>query len=326
MATLNNISVIARHNRPGTLSKNLLELQYMLNGVYTDPYSVCAVHILKNASADSPDPYLDRDSGSSRYGLLHDSAVNTSADMIFTNSGTIGLGQQDPNHAAFSVANYDGTARESSGIFQIATGRFAVALQPNASYWAASATYTPTDLSNSGVNSASSTGKYFDIWTIVDVEGSKPTTYINTFELKRDNVVTTTEPLTFSTSHKLLQKYVELSSVVQLEMTTDHVVHNRNIPNEIKNLFTDSIVTSAGLEITKVAEDGRFTVSSVHDTSANIHINSADTITYLWDTSDLSSFNDTYGFGGQRGVYEIRARYRVLDEVRYSDRFRIVVR
>ena len=326
MAKLNSISVVPRHNRPGTLTKNLLELQFMINGVYTNPYEVCSVHIVKNASADSPDAYLIRDSSSTSYGLITTQTMNTSADMIFTSSGTLGPAVQAPANAAFNTSHYDGTARESSGIFRTDTGKFAVVLQPNASYWAASATYNPANLSNSATNSASSTGKYFDIWTIVDVEGASPATYINTFELKRDNVVTTTEPLTFTTSHKLKQKYVDLSAVIQLEMGTDHVVHNRNISNEMKNLFTDSIITDAGLEITKVTEDGRFTVSSVHDTSSNVNINSADTILYLWDTKDLSSFNNTYGFGGQRGVYEIRARYTVLNETRYSDRFKLVVR
>jgi hypothetical protein len=52
-------------------------------------------------------------------------------------------------------------------------------------------------------NSASATGGYIDIWTVVDAEGSKAQIYVNTFNLDTANVFTTSEPIEVTTQNKL---------------------------------------------------------------------------------------------------------------------------
>ena len=332
MTKIDNYVVVPRHNRPGTMSRNFLEFQTMLNGQYFDPYEVCSVHIFKNNEADSPDKYLVRDGSSPYYGHVKGSAAIASADMIFCNSGGINWEEpkrQNPRHAHFRPSRYNGQARQWGGrILRTGRGKFGVILQPSSAWFAASATYNREfpDL-NQKVNSASSTGKYFDIWTVVTHAGASATTYINNFELKRDNLVTTTEGINFTTSHKLLQKYLEMGSRIKLELTTEHVIHNRNIPPDVKNLFMDSVITNARFKVWKVTDKGRIPVRGWRGSGGHVEISSADTITYLFDTNRLRRRWVLRRTGEPpEGIYEIQAKYRILNERRFTEKFKIVVR
>ena len=303
MVQLNGHNVTPRHNRPGVLGNTYLEFFFINNGAFAHPYEVCSVHIFADTTNGDSSELINSS------GTLDSSTVSSLAKMEFTNSATV-LGTL-PDSSGFDPTGFGDDVNTASAIYRIGDGEghFAVALKPNA-LWAGGAS----------ANSASSTGKYFDIWTVVDVNGSDPRTYVHAFELFRDVIFSITEPLLVTTSHALVQKYVNKNSIVKLQIKSDHVVNNRNISEEIKNVFTQSVVNNAAVRIIKLKDDTSTglpydQIKNWGDTSGYVQIDSADTITYNWDTS-----------GMETGMYELQVSSTVLDQTIMSDKFNLVVR
>ena len=325
MSTLNDIPVTPRANRPSTVSDAYFELFFISGGRLSDAFEVCSVHVFPDTAKGDSSVWLDTSAGSSSLGLVA-SSFHASANIIFSNVGLNGVPVTSPLAAEFDPTNFLVTdpnnqdqTNSASSIFRPGTGHYGVVLRPGCEW---NSELVDIDFSDNKNNTASGTGKYFDIWTLVDVDGSKARTFINSFTLYRGDVVAVTEPLLVNTSHRLVQKYVNKGSNEKLQFTTEHVVINRNISQDIKNIFMDSVIGNPAIRILKISDDTSqglpYTlIKDWEDTAPDIQVDSSDTITMNWNTS---------GSEISTGVYQFQVSSAVLDNVVMSDKFNLVVR
>ena len=113
------------------------------------------------------------------------------------------------------------------------------------------------------------------------------------------NTFAVTEPLEVTTSNKLVQRYVQLGSKKRLQIQTEIVVDNEPIKENLRNLMeTGSLLSNPKISITKLNESPVLT-SRVQITgesgvggfqSAGVSLDSQGTISYVWDTNDISPF------------------------------------
>ena len=294
MATFNDYPVNARSNRPNVLGRTLLEHLNINNGSYEYPFLVSSVTILPDVNGD-PSIYLDRDLDSERYGLLSDDAQLASLATFETKAdGTY-----------YDISNYDplapgwSTSVEARGIYDSGVGRLSIVLDGNI-----------TD------NAPSSVGNYYDVWTVYNFENSKPVTHFHKFALHNDTVVSLTEPLLITPTSKLINKYVNQGSVIDLKIQTDYTVNNRSLPDDVRNIFKDSVVMDAEVyihEVTKTPHTQPFNV--IYNWVVADSITADDTIISNLDTTELNP-----------GTYIVKARYKILNELYYTDDFTLVIR
>ena len=337
MTSFNGITVINRANRPSPISPCKLDFIWIKDGSYQNPFQVCSVHIFPNTKFGSPNPYVDLTPGAANYGLVS----STATDYIFRNYKRDDLGNRTGFNANVSamngangVLNYTG-GNSASAIFNPSVGNFTVILQPGAEYF-------PTSVLDAGANwlpvsgnSASATGDYLDIWTLVDVEGSRAQIYVNSFKLNSASVVAITEPLLVTPTNKLIQRYVEVGSREKLRVKTHLAVDNEPISDSLRNLLeTGALLSNPEIRIVKLNESPELTsrvmISDFGDTTDDVQRDSQNMISYLWDTTLIvPKFNQPGTadiLGGSRGVYEITVRYNILTERFYSTKFKLIVR
>tara|TARA_R100000458_G_scaffold15587_2_gene13287 strand:+ start:2058 stop:2954 length:897 start_codon:yes stop_codon:yes gene_type:complete len=290
-------TVTARFNRPSPTSRTLLEFMYVKNGTYSDPTSIKSVHIFKDTNLGSADNWLDLSSASTTYGLVAASS-NASALIVFSGS------TQDE-------ADYNATP--SGVIFKRSTGKYAVLLEDEIPWFDASTGAARTYYTSSTDLTA---GKYWDIWTVVD--NSTSSTYVHSFELFNDNIITLSEPMMVTTRQKLVQKYINKNSKIDLHITSEHTVNNTNITPEIKSVFNSTILDNAAIRIIKLKDDtstGTPYEETLAWTSTGVSVNSDDTIIYNWNTA-----------GAEVGTYQLQVSSTFLDQNVMSDKFNLVVR
>ena len=328
MTAFNNITVINRANRPSPISPCKLDFIWIKDGSYQNPFQVCSVHIFPNTQFGSPNPYVNLTAGDANYGLVS----STATDYIFRNYKRNGAGVRigfDANVSACAAeADYVG-GNSASAIFNTSPGNFSVILQPEANYFPTTApanNWLPVSS-----NSASATGDYLDIWTLVDVEGSRAQIYVNSFKLNSNSNVALTEPLLVTPTNKLIQRYVEIGSKEKLRVKTSLVVDNEPISNDLRNLLeTGSLLSAPEMRIVKLNESPELTsrvmIKDFSDTSGSIQLDSHNMISYLWDTSNIVAKDSDDVLGGSRGVYEITVKYNILTETFYSPKFKLIVR
>ena len=289
-------TVTARFNRPSPTDRTMLEFMYLKNGTFADPTSIKSVHIFKDINLGSADTWLDLSATSARYGLVA-TASNASALIVF--SGTQ------------NEADYNATP--SGVVFKRSTGKYAVLLEEAIPWFDADTGGSKTYYTSSTDLTAT---KYWDIWTVT--EGSSETTYIHSFEFFNDNIITLTEPLMVTTRQRLVQKYLNKNSKVDLHITSEHTVNNTNITPEVKNIFNSTILSNAAIRIIKLKDDtstGTPYEETLAWTSTGVSINSDDTIIYNWDTASK-----------EVGTYELQVSSTFLDQNIMSDKFNLVVR
>lgn len=318
MTSINGVTVIPRHNRPSPVQNTDLRLYFYGDGQQANPFEVCSVHIFKDTKANhngDPSPYLDLSSGSTTYGQVHVSAVSA-ADFIFrpTDEGY-------PGNSTFDLSNFTDSDVDGSGIYRDKAGELVVVLRPNGVYRKNGVDYS---------NGVSATGRYFDIWTIRDVADSLLKTYIHTFELFRDNFYAVTSPLQIKINSRLINKYVEYGSDIELIFRNEISILNKDIDDATKNILRDAIIQTASVEILKVNESQEYhpywTVSGYSDTEDAVRITSTDDVILKWNTSDLANFDSVANFGGRTGVYQVRLKVVAAGQTFMSPKFRIVVR
>lgn len=308
-----NIEVIRRVNRPSPSDKVSLELIILNNGTKTEPYEVCAVYVfpkvIGNDSLGLSIPlhyFQDASATSSRYGIVATAAFNTSCDFVW--SGNAGYAS-----AIGNTSTYDATTSAASAIYRKEAGHYAVVLQSDASC-TISGTLTQ--------NAASATGTYFDVWEIVNVNGSNAQLYINEFELFNDNFVGLVEPLQFTANTVMHTKRMQLGSIQRLIFGTSIVVLNTNINDEIKAVIDKSVLSTAQLQITKYHEDNNLpnfvTVSGYSDTSGSVEVTSDDSISFLLDTTTLSGISN---IGRSEGIYHAKVKFTLFDQTFVSEEF-----
>ena len=292
MATFNSSSVTLRFNRPSPTGKTLLEFHYLKGGAYQDPYEVSSVHIFKDTNAGDSSNWLDSSATSDRYGLIL-SSLEVSAVALF---------KVQAAESAYVAG--------SNKIFKSSTGKFGVVLEEGMGW-------TDVNASSRTFTNAPA-AKYWDVWTVRDISGGSFSTYIHSFELFEDSIISLTEPLMVTTSQRLVQKYINKNSKTDLHITSQHTVTNSNVTSEVKNIFNNTILNNAAIRIIKLKDDT--STGAPYDevlswTSTGVTVNSEDTIIYNWDTATQAV-----------GTYELQVSSTFLNQNVMSDKFNLVVR
>ena len=343
MTTFNGVTVISRGNRPTPLIPAKLDFYNYVAGTLSDPFQVCSVHIFPNTTFGTADDYVNKTAGDPNYGLVDSGATN----MVFHNylldeftgeaigfDGSIG-GMASPvsftgdlRYAASSIFNYPDNVPGALP----EPGHFSVILQPSGVYYQTSAAPEFTTSLN---NTASSTGGYIDIWTVVQTEGSRAQIYVNQFDMQTANVFAASQPLEVTTSNKLVQRYIEAGSRKRLQIKTAIVVDNEPMEQSLRNLIeTGSLLSNPQISITKLNESptltSRVAITGFNSVggfiSSGVSLDTHGTISFVWDTTNIQPFYDGENLGGPLGVYEITVKYDIVDETIISDRFKLIVR
>lgn len=344
---INNIQVVDRNARPSVLSKVALRTFFVNNGEFIDPYAISSVSVYHAAANQSPSGILEVSSGVISSGHYSDAvmvfgvstAINPSGspdDTAAREAGTVvktnGVvresfkereytGQLGPNDATSEDTNRS-PASGVSGVYRINTGEYAVVLDGGISL---------SGLGHDGAvvtNSANTVGDYIDVWTVKLTENSEWNTYINSFKLFSDTLYTLTEPLLLRTTNKLINKRVTMGSKVDLKITTEMTVENKNIDQNIKNAMKDIGLQNITVEIEKINDTNGHLPSRVraknHKTNpatfADPNITSDNTIVYTLDTAELGPVTagafatDDAEFGSKTGTYHVFATYTVLNQ------------
>ena len=336
MTTFNGHTVIQRDNRPSPISPAKLDFFLVKDGSYIDPFQVCSVHVFPDTQFGSADSYLDLVPGSPTYGLVGTTGYEK---MVFHNQLTDPITAQvigfDANISGMAQENTYNSANPmtASGVFRTSPGVFSVILQTGTKFWPTSSTVF-TELPSDS-NSASGTGGYLDLWTIVDAKDSRAQVYANVFGLTTANVFGSTGPLAVTTNNRLIQRYIDVGSKKSLQIKTELVVSNNTIKASLRNLMeTGALLQSPEISITKLNESPALT-SRVQITgvggiggfiSDGVRLDSNGTISFLWDTASIVAFYEDENLGGTTGVYEIQVKYQLLDETILSPRFKLIVR
>jgi ATP sulfurylase len=238
--------------------------------------------------------------------------------MNFANSSVA------PSNVAFNASNYAGALPSASGIYKLGTGQYAVVLDGSINL---SGIYEGTVIENT----ATTATNYIDVWTVKMAQTSDYKTYINEFKLYDDTLFTTTQPIVFTTSNKLRNKHVKLGSKVDLTISTEFNIGNKDIDSSIMNIFRESVIVNPSIQIIKLNDDytlpARVTVSAFADTSAYTDLTSDNTIIFNWDTNSLYTLPTVLNgtFGPLTGAYQIQVKYSVLNQVILSDYLNLIV-
>lgn len=296
MAQFNGYEVVKRYNRPSILLRTLLEMNFTNNGTYFDPYDISACYILPDTTRTngSPEIYINRDSsaiGTEDYGKLNASGE---ALKVATFSGIN------------EVSAYDPTLATASSIFSAEQGKYAIVADGGVF----------PEFSSLGL----SDGKYFDMWLVKNFETTEASAgyklYVNKFTVFQDRVLTFTEPYQLTTRNKLQQKYIQLSSIETLRVTTDIFIANRNMTRDEKNVFRDSTIRNAQIRIRKRNPNTTGLITDIIDwTSTGVETSSENTLLYTWNTEDL-----------EKGDYIVQVKYNLLDQTVVSEEFSVVLR
>jgi len=311
---INNTVVVDRGNRPNVSQKIGLRVFFVNDGAYVDPYEISSVQLFKKSSTLTPNTVLDSEN-----------LVSAVPLMEFAASGAT-RPQGAVNSSSFDSSNYIPSVT-ASGIYRISQGEYVVVLDQtlNLSGW------NETNGSALAASSLSSVDDYVDLWTVKLDQASKYQVITNQFSLFEDTFFAFTEPLLLTTNNKLLNKKVRLGEKIDLKITTDITLQNRNIPDSVQNIFKQSVITSGLVEIRKVNQDinfdGPFTVSSFSDSSGSVQITEDNTMLLSWDTDQIKTLSafDNGTFGSLTGVYSVQVKYTVLNQTIISPLFYLTV-
>jgi hypothetical protein len=307
---VNNTQVVDRANRPNVSQRVGLRTFFINDGAYVDPYEISSVQLFSRSATLSPNSVIGSD------GL-----VSSLPLMIFGASG-----ETLTSNSNFDVTNYE-PAKTASGIYRMGTGDYVVVLDQtlNLSGW------DSVNASALAASSLSVVDDYVDLWTVKLASASKYQVITNRFSLHEDTFFAFTEPLLITTSHKLMNKHIRLGEVVDIKVSTETTLQNQNIDKSVQNIFKDSIITSATMEVRKVEQninmDGPFGVSSFAESVGNVSITGDNTMILSWDTTkikNLSSF-DNGTFGSLTGTYSVQVKYTLLNQTIISPLFYLTV-
>ena len=321
---VNNTEVVDRGNRPNISQIIGLRTFFINDGAYVDPYEISAVQLFSRSDTLSPNTVLDSERLVSAVPLM-EFAASSFVDNPALGRATRPVGATDSS--SFDASNF-APATTASGIYRIGTGDYVVVLDQTLSL----SGWNETNSSAVCVSGLSSVGDYVDLWTVKLASASKYQVITNGFSLNEDTFFAFTEPLLLTTSNKLMNKHVRLGETVDLKISTETTIQNRDISRSIQDIFKQSIITSGEVEIKKVNQeikfDGPFTVSSFSETTGNnTRITGDNTLILNWDTSkikNLSSFTDGT-FGSLTGTYSIQVKYSLLNETIISPLFYLTV-
>ncbi len=295
MATFNDYVVSTRTGRPSVEGRTLLNHLHFYSGGYRDPYKVESVHILSDIDG-TVDRYLDYSTSSEDYLCLSQESKDNALAVFTPDSFDDYYNEIEYNPSSISWE----VSEEASGIYYDIDkpGHYNIIL-------------------DGGINSnsASSVGSYFDVWTIIDMQGSKRSIFTHKFSLSNDTVIGLTEPLAITASSKLLTKYFKHGSDRYIKIKVDFVINNNSIPNDVKNIFGSFPIEDPKIQIKRVLDN---TYSDPFETL--IPWTSIEEV--LSDNILMYKFDST---PSRPGTYRVEISFSILDEF-YKDDFTLVIR
>ena len=315
---VNSFEVIDRHNRPGVLQRVVLRAFFLNDGSFQDPVEISAVTIVPKKNEVVADEILASD------GLIASSVNPEVLLMNFANNSA------DTTDSSFDPTNYT-PGSSASGIYRLSEGEYAVILDGGLSP-DLSGVYNLNGSSLVIENTADTANvNYHDIWTIKQVASSKLKTVFHSFRLHDDTFFSVTQPLLLKPRNRLTTKHIQLGSKIDLKVTTEISIENKDIDASLKNIFKESAITEASLEITKINEDvnlpSRVTVSGFDDTTADVDITSDNTLVFSWDTDALKNHAKVASgdLGSLSGPYTVQVKYTLLNQTILSPLFNLVL-
>lgn len=312
---INNTTVVDRGNRPNISQRIGLRTFFINDGEYVDPYEISSVQLFKQSDTLTPKSVLGSNGLASATPL-----------MTFGASGQTITAGAYVDSSSFDASNYVPSVT-ASGIYRLKQGDYVVVLDEtlNLSGWD---TNTSTQLA---VSSLSAVDNYVDMWAVKLDAASKYQLITNNFALNEDTFFAFTEPLLLTTRNALINKHIRLGEKLDLKVTTETTLQNKNIDKSIQNIFKESVITSGLLEIRKVNQeiniDGPFTVSSFSDTNGKVDITTDNTLLMNWDTAllkDNASFK-AGTFGSMTGTYSVQVKYDILNQTFISPLYYLTV-
>ena len=314
---LNGNLIVDRHNRPNTLQPVALRALFVNDGIYQDPYDISGVTIFKEENNFPPSSVLGSD------GLI---ASSLDSDKILMHFGA----SANQVGAALSAGCYnpDSDLSSLSGVYRTGVGEYVVVLDGSIDVSGDYDFYGSNVLTT---NTASSIGNYIDVWTVQFAAGTAYQSIINNFSLYKDKFFAITEPLLLKTTNKLQNKKIVFGSKVDLKISTEVSLENKSISQAVHNIFKDSVVTDAMVDIKKLNDSpnlgSHVTVSSYSDTSALVDITSDNTIIFNWNTEDLKTHSATLAgtMGSLTGPYAIQVKYNILNQTIVTPLMHLIV-
>ena len=290
MASFNDFTVTPRSNRPSIENRTLLSHYQINGGSYQDPFLVSSVYIFPDVDG-SPDRYLDLNRDSSSFGQIWVEALSASVASYLPRSEGGYYDETDYNPSLPTWADEPA----SYGIYQTAEGKYHI-------------------VQDGGLlNSASAVGAYWDIWTVIDFETSLPRVFAHKVNLYSDTVIGITEPLNVTVNTNLKTKYVTRGSIQNIKITNEFFVNNRNLPDDIKSIFRDSVITNAEIQLSYLNKNSVYE-SLVPWTDVD-DVLSDDTLIYRFNTDIMD----------KAGEVKIKLKFSALNET-YIKSFILVVR
>jgi hypothetical protein len=290
------------------MSRVGLQAHFISDGAYVDPFEISSVSIFRKDSIFYPSSVFNTETQ-----LIDTPTVSGSILMNFRNI--------DPatNSNDFLPGNY---VEGDSGIYKINVGKYIVVLDGITQQ---TGTINLDGLNESIQNKVSSTGDYVDVWTVRMTEDSELQTIVNEFSLRKGGFTVLTQPLMLKAKSRLVNSKITLGSKIDLKVATDIHVENRDIDSSIKNLLRENVITEGSIEIVKINDSANLpahvTVSSFSNTQPLTSITSDNVLIFTWDTSTLSTHPQLIAgnFGSIRGIYSIKTKFNIFNEVIISD-------
>lgn len=325
---LNGFDLIDRQNRPSVTGRVALRAFFLNDGEFYDPYDVSACTVFSKYANTTPDSIVDPLTGL----IKTDQAVDT----ILMNFGVSGGdpadsdvhdgtdGQTTSQNLDWVSPTLYGPGSSASGIYRVSSGDYVAVLDGGV---ALSGGYNIHYGFNEGitvVNGASAVSDYIDVWTVKMSPGSEYQLFINTFQLFNDTFISITEPLLLTTSNRLVNKHVTLSSTVDLLVTTEITINNRGLSESVKNIIEDYGITSAQIQIQKVNEDSTNLPAreTVVGWTPVTNVTSDNTMIYKFAAigTTLTGLQ-----GGPVGTFILTAKYNFIGQTLYTEPFYFVI-
>jgi len=310
---VNNTQVVDRFNRPNVNQKVGLRTFFINDGLYVDPYEISSVQIFYKTATLTPKSVLGEDN------LVSSVPLMTFAGTAQNTQGNWGhctrpVGGTESCASGFAEAQYpNGGADNASGIYRLGVGDYVCVLDQTL----ALSGWDYTNDTQVAASAAGVVGDYVDLWTVKLAEASKYQVMTNEFSLYEDTFLQVTEPLMLTSKAKLLNKHVRMGEIIDLKVTTENTLQNKNIPESVQNIFKDSVITSADITIAKVNNEPTYTgpfvvVPSSDNTTASMEITSDNTLLYSWNTDSSITPSNTFGSG--LGTYSVQVSYKILNQ------------
>ena len=306
---VNNTPVVDRYNRPNVSQKVGLRTFFINDGLYVDPYEISSVQIFAKSATLTPNTVLGSDNLVSGVPLMAfaGTAKNTQGDWGHC-TRPLGV-TEGACSAGFLEAQYPtGGAVNASGIYRLGVGDYVCVLDQELALrgWNYD---TSTELYASA---AGVVGDYVDLWTVKLDEGSKYQVMTNEFNLYEDTFFQVTEPLLLTSKAKLLNKHVRMGEKIDLKITTENTLQNKNIPQSVQNIFKDSVITSAKITIAKVNYESTYVGPFGVVIDKDMEITGDNTLLYHWNTDQSITPSNTFGSG--LGTYSVQVEYEILNQ------------